>query len=487
MKQVATLRFGQQLAMTPQMHQAFKLMQLSTTELRQEVMQAVECNPMLELEEDGEEMEADNADETGDELDAYADEADGEAPLEVATIPEELAVDVSWDDIYTGGANQSTPATTAPADDGFEERDGTRTTLRDDLLWQLNLATVSNRLRLAALVVIDSIDEDGMLEVPCDELLTALDPKLGFTLNEMEEALTVVQGFDPPGVGARDLAECLRLQLARLPQDTPWRTEAQAVVGKHFHLLKKQDWEALGRRAGLSDEAVAGVMALIRSLNPRPGASVGDVDVEYVEPDVVVRKDGARWTVELNQEAMPRVRLNQAYERHIKPGDKSADNLFLKDNLQDAKWFLNNLKYRNETLLKVAASIVERQRGFLEHGEEAMEPLVLADVAEAVDRSDSTISRVTTRKYMETPRGVFELKYFFSSQVGTGAGGAMSSTAIRAHVEKLVANEDKRKPLSDLKITELLGERGIRIARRTVAKYREGLAIPSSADRKRVI
>lgn len=488
MKQVVSARLGQQLAITPQMHQAIKLMQLSTTELRQEMMQAVECNPMLELEEYGEDMDAN---ETGDEPDAYMDEADGdatqEAPEEVATIPEELAVDVSWDDIYTTGSARSAPAATTPADDGFEERDGTRTTLCDDLLWQLNLATVSNRLRLAALVVIDSIDEDGMLEAPCEELITALDPKLGFTVDEMDAALKVVQDFDPPGVGARDLAECLLLQLAPLPQDTPWRTEAVAVLGKHKNLFKKQDWEALRRRAGLSDAAVAGVMELIRSLNPRPGASVGDVDVEYVEPDVVVRRDGGRWIVELNQDAMPRVSLNRAYERHIKPNDKSADNLFLKDNLQDAKWFLNNLKYRNETLLKVAATIVERQRGFLEHGEEAMEPLVLSDVAAAVDRSESTISRVTTRKYMETPRGVFELKYFFSSHVGTATGGAMSSTAIRAHIEKLVANEDKRKPLSDLKITELLGERGIRIARRTVAKYREGLAIPSSADRKRVI
>ena len=505
MKQTLAVRLGQHAVITPQLQQAFKLMQLSTLELQQEVMQTVESNPMLELQEDGDDYDDPDANaeaasdedrQADDEANEYPDGADDEGLEEgdedVATIPDDLAVDVSWDDIYPTGDSGAG----ARREDGFEEHNPARTSLRDDLLWQLHLATLPDRLRLAALVVIDSIDENGMLTASTKELLSALDtvPELRMRgargmrgMREMEEAVRVVQRFDPPGVGARDLAECLLLQLERLPEATPWRNEAANVIHKHFPLLASQDMAALGRRAKLPAAALAEVMALIRSLNPRPGAAVGDPAVEYVVPDVIVRKRGCRWAVELNAETMPRVRVNHAYARYIKAGDTSADNLFLKDNLQDAKWFLKNLEYRNETLLKVAANIVERQQGFLERGEEAMQPLVLADVAAAVDRHESTVSRVTTRKYMDTPRGVFELKYFFSSHVGTVGGGEMSSTAIRAMIKKLTAEEDPRKPLSDGKIATLLRERGIQVARRTVAKYREGLAIPPSNERKRLI
>ena len=496
MKQVLGVRLGQQLALTPQMQQSIKLMRLSTLELRQEILQTVECNPMLELQEDeyeedweandddaGDDGEADDpGDDEGDEAEG-AEAEDGEA--ELATIPDELALDVSWDDIYPvregGGVVNG-----AAEDDGFEERSGTGTSLRDDLLWQLNLTTMPERLRLAALVVIDSIDEDGMLTAACNELAHALEPKLRLRLSEIEKAVRVVQGFDPPGVCARDLAECLLLQLERLPTDTPRRVEAMRVVRRHFPLLARQDLPALQRRARLSETELDEVLALIRRLHPRPGAAVGDATVEYVVPDVVVRKHGGRWSVELNRETMPRVRVHHAYAQYIKAGDTSADNLFLRDNLQDAKGFVKNLEYRNETLLKVAANIVERQRGFLEHGAEAMVPLVMAEVAAAVDRHDSTISRVTTGKYMETPHGVFELKYFFSNQVGD-AGSEVSSTAIRAVIKKLTAEEDPRKPLSDVKIAALLKERGIQVARRTVAKYREALAIPPSNERKRLL
>ena len=490
MKQMLGVRLGQNLALTPQMQQSIKLMRLSTLELRQEILQTVECNPMLELQEDEyeEDWEAnadgeavDAADDEGDEL---SEEAESEE-AELATIPEELAVDVSWDDIYPareGGADYNG----ADEDTGFEERNGASTSLRDDLLWQLNLTTMSERLRVAALVVIDSIDEDGMLIDSCKELARALGPRLRIRVSEIEAALRLVQGFDPPGVGARDLAECLLLQLERLPEETPRRTAAIRVVRRHFQLLARQDLAALQRRMRLSETELEEVLALIRQLHPRPGAAVGDATVEYVVPDVVVYKDDGRWAVELNRETMPRVRVNQAYARYIKAGDNSADNLFLRDNLQDAKWFLQNLEYRNETLLKVAANIVERQRGFLEHGAEAMVPLVMAEVATAVDRHDSTISRVTTGKYMETPHGVFELKYFFSNQVG-GAESAVSSTAIRALIKKLTSEEDPRNPLSDVKITSLLKERGIQVARRTVAKYREALAIPPSNERRRLL
>lgn len=496
MKQTLGIRLGQRLALTPQIQQAIKLMQLSTPELRQEVMQNVECNPMLELQEDYDwEAETDpSADrDAGDPIDDEANEPSEEAEEAeeadlLATIPDELAVDVSWDDIYPSNEGGAGGAGVKSDDgyDGFEEQSGANTSLRDDLLWQLNLTTVPDRLRLAALAVIDSIDEDGMLTASCHELVTALGPQFGLRTSDVEKAVRLVQRFDPPGVGARDLAECLLLQLEQLPPETPRRAAAVNVIRKHFRLLARQDLPALRRRAKLSEKALDEVLALIRQLHPRPGAAIGDATVEYVVPDVIVRKHGGRWTVELNRETMPQVRVNHAYARYIKAGDTSADNLFLRDNLQDAKLFLKNLEYRNETLLRVAANIVERQRGFLERGEEAMVPLVLADVAAAVDRHESTISRVTTRKYMDTPHGVFELKYFFSSHVG-GADGEVSSTAIRAIIKKLTGEEDPRKPLSDLKIATLLKERGIQVARRTVAKYREGLAIPPSNERKRLV
>ena len=357
----------------------------------------------------------------------------------------------------------------------------------DHLRWQLNLTTISDRDRLIALVIIDSIDDNGMLSAGTAELRQALDAALQATLAEVEAVLKLVQRFDPPGVGARDLAECLLLQLEQLPPETPWRGAAITLVREHFALLAKRDIAALGRRAKLSDEQLANVMTLIRSLNPRPGAGVGDSDAEYIEPDVVVRKADGRWLVELNRETAPRVRLNHGYAGLVKRADSSPDNQYLKDNLQDAKWFLRNLEYRNETLLKVATEIVRRQRGFLEHGEQAMQPLVLADIASAVDRHESTISRVTTRKYMDTPRGVYELKYFFSSHVATAGGGEISSTAIRALIKKLTAEEDPRRPLSDNKIASILQERNINVARRTVAKYRESLAIPPSNERKRLV
>jgi len=303
---------------------------------------------------------------------------------------------------------------------------------------------------------------------------------------EVEATLKLVQRFDPPGVGARNLAECLLLQLEQLAENACWREEAILVVRDHFALLAQRDYGALGQRSGLSRDDLAQAMKLIRSLNPRPGAAIGDARVDYVVPDVIVAKNEGRWSVELNRETVPRVRVNQLYAGLVRRADNSPENQYLKDNLQDAKWFMKNLEYRNETLLRVAAQIVQRQRGFLEHGEEAMQPLVLADIADAVERHESTISRVTTRKYMATPRGVFELKYFFSSHVGTTTGGEVSSTAIRAQIKKLTAEESPRKPLSDNKIATILKQRGIQVARRTVAKYRDELGIPSSNDRRQI-
>lgn len=527
MKQTLALRMGTQLSMTPQLQQAIRLMQLSAVEINLEIRQAIESNPMLELVEDdgadrvdGDEMaveepvdevgsEDDDAVESPDEepdadagddalgdtaeewdnLDAETDEVDSEAPDDAPQdIPDDLPVDVSWDDVY----QPATPTDVGLAgggadDDGFEERNGTGESLASHLLWQLNVTSMSDRDRLAALAIIDSIDDDGMLRASIDDLLDALDPALAYEADELEAVLRRVQSFDPAGVGARDLPECLLRQLEQMPSDVAWRDEALGLVRDHFPTLANRDFATLARRAKLGADDLVEVIALIQSLNPRPGATIGDAATEYVEPDVIVSKKRGRWTVDLNRENAPKVRVNGLYAGFIKPADSSADNQFLKDNLQEARWFLKNLEYRNETLLRVAGEIVKRQRGFLEHGEEAMQPLILADIASAVDRHESTISRVTTRKYMDTPRGIFELKYFFSSHVNTANGGEVSSTAIRAVIRKLTAEEDPKKPLSDSKIADILRDREIKVARRTVAKYRESLAIPPSNERRRLL
>ena len=508
MKQTLALRMGQQLAMTPQLQQAIRLMQLSALELKAEIRQTIETNPMLDLVEDDEELTVeddpfDGVDDPAavddreegdagedrdfeDSTDLAFEADDADTPGSIEEIPEDLPVDVTWDDVYQPA---STAMSVAPADEenGFEERNSADDTLLDHLLWQLNLATLSKRDRAAAHIVIGYIDDDGMLTASATELADAMAPEMEFGEDEMEAVIKLVQAFDPPGVAARDLPECLLLQLGELPPDTPWRTEAIDLVRDHFELLAGRDFATLARRVRLTDGELVEIMTLIRSLNPRPGGNIGGGGIEYVEPDVTVAKRSGRWTVELNRGSAPRVRINDDYAGLIRRGDASADNQYLKNNLQDAKWFLKNLEYRNETLLKVAASIVHRQIGFLERGEEAMQPLVLADIATAVDRHESTVSRVTTRKYMETPRGVFELKYFFSSHVGTVNGGEVSSTAIRALIRKLTSKENPRKPLSDSKIAEVLKERDIKVARRTVAKYRESMAIPPSNERRRLV
>ena len=505
MKQAMFQRLGQQQAMTQQMQQAIRLMQLSAAELRTEVLQAIESNPMLEFAEEeadeGQEAQDEGVAEAEDSLgdaaptleDAAAASSQGDpeepdAPAGIEEIPDELPVDVSWDDVYQPISSGAAAASADGDERSWEERSGSAETLLDHLRWQLNLTPLSARDRVIALVAIDSVDDDGMLRATIDELRATLPPELQCERAEIEAVLKLVQRFDPPGVAARNLAECLLLQLEQLPEHTPARQLAIDVVERHFKLLADRDFGALARRAKLGEEDLLRALALIQSLNPRPGAAIGETDVEYVEPDVVVGRQNGRWTVALNGEAAPPpLRLQNDYACLIKRRDSSRENQYLKENLQDAKLFLKSLEMRNETLLKVAAEIVRRQRGFLERGAEAMQPMVLADIATAVERHESTISRVTTRKYIDTPRGIFELKYFFSSHVATSGGGEMSSTAIRAFIKKLVAEEDQRKPLSDNKIASILKARNIEVARRTVAKYRESLAIPPSNERRRLV
>jgi RNA polymerase sigma-54 factor len=502
MKQSLQLRLGQHLTMTPQLQQAIRLLQLSTLELQTEVQQALESNPLLEMAEEGEsDADSTGADEAGSErLNGEEDMAataglsgeisvgGGEEEMGGGVmpgdIPAELPVDTSWEDVYDSGG---LGATGAEADNRvFEIQDSPAESLRDHLVWQMGLTPFSETDRAIASAIIDSIDDDGYLTTPLQEIQQGMEADKEVELDEVEAVLHRIQNFDPPGVAARDLRECLMIQLQQLPADVPMLAEAKRLVSEHLPLLANREYTQLTRRLKLDEHALQAVIDLIQTLNPRPGNSIASSQAEYVIPDVIVRKHNGAWRVELNEEAVPRLRINKQYASLIRRADSSSDNTYLKGQLQEARWFLKSLQSRHETLLKVASCIVERQRGFLEHGEEAMKALVLHDVAEVVGMHESTISRVTTKKYMWTPRGIFELKYFFSSHVSTAAGGECSSTAIRALIKKLVAAENQRKPLSDSKIASLLCDQGINVARRTVAKYREAMAIPPSNERKRL-
>ena len=489
--------------MTPQLQQAIRLLQLSTLELQAEVQQALESNPLLELAEEGE-PHADDADfgagapayellngqdtagAMGLNEEARASGGDEPPGGEMATdIPQDLPVDTSWDDVYDSGSG----AAAGPDNDlRSQELQGTHSeSLNNHLVWQMGLTPFSETDRAIATAIVDAIDEDGYLTLPIEDIHQGLGEDLDVELDEVEAVLHRIQSFDPPGVGARDLRECLLIQLQQLPEDVPWLAQAKQLVSEHLASLGGRDYAYLIRRMKLNEADLQCVIELIQSLNPRPGGTVASSQAEYVIPDVIVRKHQGAWRVELNDEAMPRLRINKHYAGLIRRADNSNDNTYLKGQLQEARWFMKSLQSRHETLLKVASCIVERQRGFLEHGEEAMKALVLHDVAETVGMHESTISRVTTKKYMWTPRGIFELKYFFSSHVSTAAGGVCSATAIRALIKKLIAAENHRKPLSDSKLASILCEQGINVARRTVAKYREAMAIPPSNERKQLV
>ena len=492
MKPSLQLRIGQNLTMTPQLQQAIRLLQLSSLELRTEVQEALESNMMLELDEEEDEQlqstEPDNG--AGGETGTTVAEESG---LQDNSIPDDLPVDSVWDDVYDSYSYQPSGAGADPEFNGYDNQRAPSETLHDYLLWQLNLTPTSETDRAIAMAIIDALDDDGYLTISLEEILESLgsdvkgespDDESAIGIDEVRAVLHIIQAMDPPGVGASDLRECLLIQLKQLPADVPWRQEAMTLVDKHLQALASHDFNQLIRQMRLSRDDLQQVLNLIQSLNPRPGGQVQDTQPEYIIPDVYVKKDKGVWKVELNNEAIPQLRIKTDYARMIRRADNSSDNNSLKAHLQEARWFIKSLQSRSETLLRVATAIVERQQAFLEHGEEAMKPLVLHDIAEALGMHESTISRVTTRKYMHTPRGIFELKYFFSSHVSTSMGGTCSSTSIRAQIKKLINEEPPQKPLSDSKIASILSDRGIEVARRTVAKYREAMSIPPSNERK---
>ncbi|NIN34890.1 MAG: RNA polymerase factor sigma-54 [Gammaproteobacteria bacterium] len=482
MKASLQLKLGQSLTMTPQLQQAIRLLQLSSVELQLEIQQALESNMMLELEE-GDETEDENQTTP---VDTKSSSIDVSTDRDVENIPDELPVDSQWDDIYDGGLSYSTVS-----GDGestfYENQDIEEKSLHNHLLWQLNLTQTSDKDRAIAVAIIDALDDDGYLTCSLDEIAESVGGEIDSETDEIEAVLHLIQSLDPAGVGARDLGECLLLQLEQLDEDTTYLDKAKELVGKHLQVMGARDFNQLMRKLKVNQDDLQQIIALIQSLSPRPGSSIQNTKTEYIVPDVYVRKEKGVWKVELNTDVIPQLRINSTYASMIRRADNSADNTSLKSHLQEARWFIKSLQSRSETLLRVASTIVEKQRAFLEHGEEAMKPMVLHDIAELLGLHESTISRVTTRKYMHTPRGIYELKYFFSSQVSTDEGGSASSTAIRALIKKLINEEPHKKPLSDSKIADILSSQGIRVARRTVAKYREAMAIPPSNERKRLV
>ncbi|WP_097742778.1 RNA polymerase factor sigma-54 [Escherichia coli] len=477
MKQGLQLRLSQQLAMTPQLQQAIRLLQLSTLEIQQELQQALESNPLLEQIDTHEEIDTRETQdsETLDTADA----------LEQKEMPEELPLDASWDTIYTAG----TPSGTSGdyIDDELPVYQGETTqTLQDYLMWQVELTPFSDTDRAIATSIVDAVDETGYLTVPLEDILESIGDE-EIDIDEVEAVLKRIQRFDPVGVAAKDLRDCLLIQLSQFDKTTPWLEEARLIISDHLDLLANHDFRTLMRVTRLKEDVLKEAVNLIQSLDPRPGQSIQTGEPEYVIPDVLVRKHNGHWTVELNSDSIPRLQINQHYASMCNNARNDGDSQFIRSNLQDAKWLIKSLESRNDTLLRVSRCIVEQQQAFFEQGEEYMKPMVLADIAQAVEMHESTISRVTTQKYLHSPRGIFELKYFFSSHVNTEGGGEASSTAIRALVKKLIAAENPAKPLSDSKLTSLLSEQGIMVARRTVAKYRESLSIPPSNQRKQLV
>ena len=477
MKRGLQLRLSQQLAMTPQLQQAIRLLQLSTLELQQELQQALESNPLLEQIDTHEEIDTRETQdsETLDTADA----------LEQKEMPEELPLDASWDTIYTAG----TPSGTSGdyIDDELPVYQGETTqTLQDYLMWQVELTPFSDTDRAIATSIVDAVDDTGYLTVPLEDILESMGDE-EIDIDEVEAVLKRIQRFDPVGVAAKDLRDCLLIQLSQFDKTTPWLEEARLIISDHLDLLANHDFRTLMRVTRLKEDVLKEAVNLIQSLDPRPGQSIQTGEPEYVIPDVLVRKHNGHWTVELNSDSIPRLQINQHYASMCNNARNDGDSQFIRSNLQDAKWLIKSLESRNDTLLRVSRCIVEQQQAFFEQGEEYMKPMVLADIAQAVEMHESTISRVTTQKYLHSPRGIFELKYFFSSHVNTEGGGEASSTAIRALVKKLIAAENPAKPLSDSKLTSLLSEQGIMVARRTVAKYRESLSIPPSNQRKQLV
>jgi RNA polymerase sigma-54 factor len=466
MKASLQLRQSQQLTLTPQLQQAIKLLQLSTLDINQEASRLLDENPFLEREDDNT-----NQTYSGNSSTDY-----------VATPASKSESPATESDSRNDASDWPEPSFAFSSsnpddeDDGYGEVAAERPSLREHLLWELNMSQLDNRDKKLIGLLVDALDENAYLSQPLEEIFEILPLELDITLDDLETALVQLQHLDAPGIGARSLSECLSLQLEAMPEDVPGLELALAITRHHLDLLAARDFNKLKKALHCDDAALRTAQDLILHLQPKPGNAFEHRAADYVVPDVLVERHGGIWKARLNPEAMPRLRINQIYANILQRRDDQGSQQ-MAGQLQEARWFIKNLQQRFETILRVSQAIVERQRQFFEHGDIGMRPLVLREIADQLELHESTISRVTTQKFMLTPRGIYELKYFFGSGLATEAGGACSSTAIRALIRQLVSEEDAKRPLTDSRMSEILAQQGILVARRTVAKYREGMNI----------
>lgn len=528
MKQGLQLRFSQNLSLTPQLQQAIKLLQLSTLELNQEIDLLMQTNPLLERGDDGEDEYGNATDDSGDEISLNSSSNDGNLTIDgaasndfdadrsiefneknVAATPNEASeFDASTSefeqnpsefeqsttdytaefnddyDEYSNGSLWDENSTPADDDSDFKQQETLQISLREHLLSQLKLMPLSTRDQTLTLLLVDSINEDGYLEASLEEIAEQMPEELEIDALELQTALHHVQNLDPIGVGARDLSECLLLQLALLPESTPHLALAKQIATRHLSALGARDFTKLRKELGCDEATLKCAQSLITQLNPRPGSAFSIIGSEhYIQHEVIIKKVKGIWIASLNDAVIPKLKINQLYASILKR-NRDSSSQYLQTQMQEAKWMIKNIQQRFSTILRVSQAIVDRQRNFLEYGEVAMKPLVLREIAEELELHESTISRVTNNKYMLTPRGIFELKYFFGSSVATDTGGTCSATAIRALIKQLVDQENPKKPYSDNQITDLLAKQGIVVARRTIAKYRESLGIEPASLRK---
>lgn len=476
MKQSLQIKMGQQLAMTPQLQQAIRMLQMSTLELQQEIQTALDENPLLELNEE----EAEGNDEAA--LDSDTSDTELGELFEQGEMGDNPSMDSRWEDTFVNsGASLEGPPE-------FEARTSAPVTLHQHLLdqmWQYHLTPKDQAIFIA---LVDGIDDAGYLREPLEsvQIATADELEEPAELDEIAVVLKQIQHLDPPGVGARDIQECLSIQLRQLSDEVDCRELALQIINDRFEALSKRDMTAINRGIGADPDSLREALSLIRTLSPRPGTAISTEDSDYVIPDLLVRRVSGMWRVELNTEVMPRLYLNRTYSDLAEFADAESKS-YIKAQTREAKWLIKSVESRYDTLLKVGRTIMAEQLEFLSDGEEAMRPLILADIASQIDMHESTVSRATTQKFIMTPQGLYELKYFFSSQLSsTGDKEATSSTAIRAVIKRLIAAESPQKPLSDSKLTLMLEEEGYKVARRTVAKYREGLGISGSSERKQL-
>jgi RNA polymerase sigma-54 factor len=486
LKPALQLKLGQQLTMTPQLQQAIRLLQLPVLELQAQIREALESNVMLESEDESGSLETaeleapqfepapPTAQTTQTSASSDSERAERDSDLDGAD-------ERDWSDSQVTGPSEAPWSGDDEHSQDFSAARGE--TLQEHLTWQLEMSRLSERDMRIGAAIIDAINDDGYVIEALEEIARNLQPEIVASVAEVERVLGHVQAMDPAGVGARSVSECIELQLRQLDSQTPGRDTALLIAANYLDQVADQQYALLRRQLRVTEEEMEHALVLVRACQPRPGSSVHSVPAEYIVPDVFVRRTERGWAVDINPASLPRIRVNQSYAGLI---GRSADHAMLRTQLQEARWLIRSLEIRNETLLKVARCIVQRQSAFLEHGDESMQPMILKDVAEAVQMHESTISRVTTNKYMHTHRGVFEFRYFFSSHVAASDGTEMSSTAIRAKIRKLVSAEEPDKPLSDSRIAEILSREGVLVARRTVAKYREALGIPPSSERKKV-